>query len=70
MHATQESFSKILNPLTDNIQELRRITSKTPSQSNTEPEEAIVGSSEAKVSEPEVRKARKKPEPGFENFLR
>ncbi len=39
MHSTQDSFSKILNPLTDNIRELKKITgSTTPKPSKPKPE--------------------------------
>ncbi len=55
MHATQNSFSKILNPLTDNIKEMQKITGKqTPER-----------------PKPKTKKsAPKKQSSGFENYLR
>jgi len=55
METTQESFSKILNPLTENIEELRKITrTKTPG---------------SKTPATKVRKGRGKKD-SFENYLR
>lgn len=58
MHQTQDSFSKILNPLTDNIRELQKITSmqqpKKQKQENEKP----------------ASQEKKPMEPGFENYLR
>ncbi len=54
MHTTQDSFSKILNPLTDNIRELQKITGtqKKPSR-----------------PKPKTEKS-KKQKPNFEDYLR
>lgn len=64
MHETQDSFSKMINPLTDNIRELQKITGlPTPSQqqasSQTIPQE----------TKQEARKT-KRGQPGFEEYLR
>jgi hypothetical protein len=74
MHETQGSFSKILNPLTDNIRELQKLTGsfdkqktqtkqmqETPAEVNKEPETP---------TPEEPRKTQTKPEPGFEDYLR
>ncbi len=37
MHSTQDSFSKILNPLTDNIRELRKITGEASEPERPKP---------------------------------
>ena len=37
MHATQDSFSKIINPLTDNIRELQKMTGTDSSKSKPKP---------------------------------
>jgi len=55
MHATQNSFSKILNPLTDNIREMQRIT----------------GVKTANKPIPKTKQElNKKEKPGFEDYLR
>ena len=55
MHSTQESFSKILDPLTDNIRELQKITN--PSESKTK-------------SKTSKSKKSTKRESDFESYLR
>lgn len=57
MHSTQESFSKMLDPLTDNIRELQKISSKEDSSSE-------------ESKEPAPRKVLKKPKTDFESYLR
>jgi hypothetical protein len=70
MHETQNSFSKILNPLTDNIRELQRITGKTQERSQ-ENENLQTKQQENKNSEQQPqRKKSKKSEPSFEDYLR
>lgn len=54
MHSTQDSFSKVLNPLTDNIRELQKITS-LPSPKSTRPK-------------PKTKKS--KASTSFEDYLR
>ena len=55
MHSTQDSFSKVLNPLTDNIRELQKIT----------------GSEDSKSSRPKPKtKSKKSQKPNFEDYLR
>ena len=61
MHATQQSFSKILDPLTDNIRQLQKITGNYPTKKQEE------GQTPTEQAQP--RKV-KKPEPGFEDYLR
>ncbi|VVB78648.1 Uncharacterised protein [uncultured archaeon] len=64
MHETQDSFSKILDPLTDNIRELQRITGKDSSREEVpqqEPEEK---------PEPPPRKPIRKEKNDFEDYLR
>ena len=68
MHETQNSFSKVLNPLTDNLRELQKITgkgsgTKMPEEKNNE------GTIERDNKSSEVKRT-KKSEPGFENYLR
>lgn len=57
MHQTQESFSKLTNPLTDNIRELQKISSEEPEKTSSQTS-----------SLPKTRK--RKTEPGFEDYLR
>jgi len=58
MHATQDSFSKIIDPLTDNMRELQEI-SESP---KSEPEK--------KQSNSNKRKRTKSSRDGFESYLR
>ncbi len=58
MHVTQDSFSKILNPLTDNIRELQKITRGETKPSRPRPK--TKSKSEKK----------KKQKPSFEDYLR
>ncbi len=70
MHETQNSFSKILNPLTDNIRELQKITQAGKKLAELEaqkPEPSKMPSAE--TPKPEERRT-KRPEPGFEEYLR
>jgi hypothetical protein len=69
MHATQESFSKILDPLTDNIRELRELTGKG-GQDNKDKKN--VGEREKReVSDlDEKQQGKKKIQPNFEDYLR
>ncbi len=62
MHATQESFSKILDPLSDNIKDLQRINGK---EIENNPEEQ---SNETANENP--RKSSKKQKMDFEDYLR
>lgn len=65
MHMTQDSFSKVLNPLTDNIRELQKITGfQSPKKQNAE---AI---DEKQVEDDNARKKPGKQKPGFEEYLR
>lgn len=62
MHSTQDSFSKILNPLTDNIRELQKITGQTTPQPNRpKPKTKSSKSKSGKTS---------KQKPSFEDYLR
>lgn len=65
MHATQKSFSKILDPLTENITRLKEFSSNENS-SPTSPKTQ----KKSEQSEPEPRKIIKKPKDNFENYLR
>jgi len=58
MHATQDSFSKILNPLTDNIRELQKITGSEEKPGRPKP----------KTKSRAGRKAKEKV--NFEDYLR
>ncbi len=58
MHATQDSFSKILNPLTDNIRELQKITGSGEISSPNKP------------NEPQKQGRQKKSKTNFESYLR
>ena len=68
MHETQGSFSKILNPLTDNIRQLQKITQTGKKQPEIETESAPKPES-AEAPKPEERRI-KRSEPGFEEYLR
>lgn len=79
MSSTQESFSKILDPLTDNIRELQRITGqnkiqemiKTPLPKNPQAEEHEEKNEEKEEkSDKDERKVTKKQTPNFEDYLR
>jgi len=64
MHETQDSFSKMINPLTDNLRELQKITGlPSPSQQQAPPQPI------PQEAQGEVRKT-KKSQPGFEEYLR
>lgn len=63
MQATQESFSKILNPLSENIEELRKITGSAPAAAKIS--KTTAGKTSAKVPSAKARKRN-----GFENYLR
>ena len=67
MKATQGTFSKIIDPLTDNIRELQKITGVSPTENfestNTESETPSINKKE------ELRKKSKK-SPSFEDYLR
>jgi hypothetical protein len=67
MHETQDSFSKILNPLTDNIRELQKLTGdlEKPQVSKKQLKEEVREEETQQPKEP-----RTKPEPGFETYLR
>ncbi len=64
MHQTQNSFSKMLNPLTDNLRELQKITGlEDPIQQQTSPQPT--------PQEVQQQPRKTKPEqPGFEEYLR
>lgn len=64
MHETQDSFSKILNPLTDNIRELQKITKLHSSK-----KEEIKQEPPTTKPQQEGRSTRK-PQPGFEEYIR
>jgi hypothetical protein len=63
MHATQESFSKILDPLTDNIRELRELTGKE-NKDKRDTDEKEISDSNSK------QQGKKKVQPNFEDYLR
>lgn len=63
MHENQNSFSKMLNPLTDNIREMQKINSS----SSIQPQASFQTTNQE--SQEEVRKT-KKAQPGFEEYLR
>ncbi|MDP2925814.1 MAG: hypothetical protein Q8N99_05575 [Nanoarchaeota archaeon] len=62
MYATQESFSKLIDPLTDNIRELQKINSKDKKESDNEKKDAS--------DDKEDRKSVKKQKSEFEDYLR
>ncbi len=64
IHATQNSFSKILDPLTENIKELERISGKS--------QEKSIAQSNPKIEKQEnqSRKVQKKQKMDFEDYLR
>jgi archaellum component FlaC len=68
MHETQNSFSKIINPLTDNIRELQKITGTvvTPISNQIEASSQPIPSEQTQ----EVERRTKKSEPSFEEYLR
>jgi len=66
MYATQESFSKMLDPLTDNIRALQNITGKDSSL----PEKRFKDEEVQDVREEAQRKPLKKPKTDFESYLR
>lgn len=61
MHSTQESFSKIINPLADNINELKKINQENPGQKQKEKQ---------KEQKREQGKSSEEKITGFENYLR
>ena len=63
MHSTQDSFSKILNPLTDNIREMQKITGTTPESQPSRPKPKTK-SSKSKSGK------KSKQKPSFEDYLR
>jgi len=77
MHQTQDSFSKILNPLTDNIRELQKMTGdldkpeKQPQKQEPAPKKEVTQSTTTQTTTVTEEPRRvTKPEPGFEDFLR
>lgn len=64
MHETQNSFSKMINPLTDNIRELQKITGMP-----TFNQQQTFSQPTPKETQQEQRKT-KKTEPNFEEYLR
>lgn len=82
MHTTQDSFSKILNPLTENIKELRKITGKKEHETHHEPathpihhkpttNKTITHKKPTKTSRKPHRKTKnKKPKPKIEDYVR
>jgi len=76
MHATQESFSKILNPLADNMQELREMKGhhtqhQQSSHQHAHPNESQTHQHQhSKENLPELPQHKGKSKPGFEDFLR
>jgi hypothetical protein len=67
MHETQDSFSKILNPLTDNIRELQKLTGDLESPVQKQKQKEEIQEEEIKQTQ---RQPKTKPEPGFESYLR
>jgi len=73
MHSTQDSFSKILNPLTDNIRDLQKITgSKTSKHKRPKPEPSKpkTKSSKTNPEKTKLKPEKKKSKPSFEDYLR
>lgn len=76
MHETQNSFSKILNPLTDNIRELQKMTGssqKSSPQQTQQPKKETTTTettTETTIKTQEEPRKKTKPEPGFEDYLR
>lgn len=71
MRATQETFSKIIDPLTDNIRELQKITGLPPAEhveSANHTETEIHSSDKTKEKEPKLKRSKKSP--SFEDYLR
>lgn len=71
MRATQETFSKIIDPLTDNIKELQKITGlPTAEHSESSNHDETGVHSAGKTKEKESRLKRSKKSPSFEDYLR
>jgi hypothetical protein len=71
MHSTQESFSKILDPLTDNIRELRELTGKESKDSQDNKNKKNSDEKEKKeISDSNKQQLKKKTQPNFEDYLR
>lgn len=66
MRLTQDSFSKILNPLTDNIRELQKIAGSAPEPQS---DRLKLKSSKSK-SEKKSKSKKGNPKPSFEDYLR
>lgn len=66
MIATQDSFSKILNPLSENIKELRKITDSATKTTLKKPTEKKIENKEAKEEATKKTKATD----GFEGYMR
>jgi len=67
LKTTQDSFSKIVNPLTDNIRELQKITGKNSSF----PKEPELETAEEQLQETKEKPRQKTSKrDGFENYLR
>jgi DNA-binding transcriptional MerR regulator len=72
VHETQNSFSKILNPLTDNIRELQKMTGGfNKPQTKEQPIQEITKTTTETITQTQEEPRKKiKPEPGFEDYLR
>lgn len=70
MQATQNTFSKIVDPLTDSIRDLREITDSMPSKSSAHPEQTQQNPNHEQREHREPREKPSKSKDGFENFLR
>lgn len=71
MHATQDSFSKMVNPLTDNIRELQKITDhETKHKSEPKPETKHKPLPKPKAKSKAKSKPRGKNKINFEDYLR
>jgi hypothetical protein len=73
MHTTQESFSKILNPLTDNMRKMQKIAGTTPKTKPPKPKEKPSRpkrKTKPKTESHKSRSRKSKKKPSFEDYLR
>ncbi len=71
VRATQDSFSKILNPLVDNIREMEKITGRAENKSAQATQDSIIDSEGDKnISNNTKDNKKKNKNTGFEDYLR
>jgi hypothetical protein len=69
MQNTRQTVSKLIDPLTDNIREMQKMTRKEPSELKKEKKESKENE-ERKESEPKKKSSPKKSSTSFEDYLR